>query len=125
MRIADLPRTDRPRERLHAHGPGALADRELLAVLLGTGAGPGSGAHQLAAELLARFGSLAALCRAHPAELATVRGVGPAKAAVLAAVGELGRRARRPVDPPAVRGTVDLVHATAALLAGRDRERLA
>lgn len=38
MRISELPAPERPRERLAAHGPGVLAGRELLAVLLGTGA---------------------------------------------------------------------------------------
>ncbi|GGJ74216.1 DNA repair protein RadC [Pilimelia anulata] len=125
MRIADLPATDRPRERLHAHGPGALADRELLAILLGTGAAPGRGAHQLAAQLLARYGSLAALARAHPAELTTVHGVGPAKAALLAAAGELARRSQRPTAPPVIRGTSDIVSVAGPLLYGRNRERLA
>ncbi|GGK41028.1 hypothetical protein GCM10010124_37360 [Pilimelia terevasa] len=124
MRIADLPSTDRPRERLHTHGPAALADRELLAVLLRTGAGPGDGAHELAAALLARYGSLAALARAHPAELTTLHGVGPAKAAILAAAAELGRRARRPAAAAVIRGTSDLVSIAAPLLHGRARERL-
>ena len=61
MRIADLPRTERPRERLAALGPTALADRELLSMVLGTGGGRGVGAHTLAERLLAAFGSVPAL----------------------------------------------------------------
>src|SRR5690348_14072501 len=76
MRIVDLPLSDRPRERLARHGAGALADRELLAIILGTGGSPGAGAHDLAERLLARFGSMAALSRAHPADLAAVAGIG-------------------------------------------------
>jgi DNA repair protein RadC len=34
MRVKDLPVGDRPRERLLERGPEALADRELLALLL-------------------------------------------------------------------------------------------
>ncbi|MFD2354740.1 UPF0758 domain-containing protein [Nonomuraea ferruginea] len=37
MRVKDLPRRERPRERLMESGAAALADRELLAVLLGSG----------------------------------------------------------------------------------------
>ena len=37
MTLHDWPATDRPRERLHAHGPDALSDAELLALFLGTG----------------------------------------------------------------------------------------
>ena len=41
LRIADLPTTERPRERLIANGPRVLATAELIAILLGTGQGPG------------------------------------------------------------------------------------
>lgn len=124
MRIADLPTAERPRERLAAHGPGALADRELLAVLLGTGGAPGVGAHLLAERLLARFGSLAALGRARPAELARVPGVGAAKAAALCAAFELSRRAEPDEAATTIRGTGAIVAAVRPLLRGRDRERL-
>lgn len=36
-RVQDLPSEERPRERLMRHGAKVLGDRELLAVLLGTG----------------------------------------------------------------------------------------
>jgi DNA repair protein RadC len=124
MRIADLPTEDRPRERLALHGAGALADRELLALVLGTGGAPGAGAHQLAERLLARFGSLGALARAHPADLLAVPGIGTAKAAAVAAAFELTRRAGRSVLPTVVRCTADLVPVVAPLLRGRSRERL-
>jgi DNA repair protein RadC len=68
MRIVDLPSSERPRERLSTYGPSALADRELLAVMLGSGGRPGTSVHDLAGSLLSRFGSVAALSRAHPAE---------------------------------------------------------
>ncbi|MFM6279736.1 MAG: UPF0758 domain-containing protein, partial [Dolichospermum sp.] len=41
LRIADLPENERPRERLMTHGPKILATAELIAILLGTGQGPG------------------------------------------------------------------------------------
>lgn len=108
MRIADLPATERPRERLAAHGTGALADRELLAVLIGTGGSPGVGAQALAERLLARFGSLAGLAKAHPAELASVTGLGRAKASVLVAAFELARRAETPEHRAAIRSSADV-----------------
>lgn len=124
MRIVDLPPTERPRERLAAFGANALADRELVAVLLGTGGSQGVGAHVLAERLLARFGSLGALARVHPAELATVPGMGSAKAAALAAAFELARRADRRDDSVTIGSSADIASATAPLLRGRDRERL-
>lgn len=124
MRIADLPASERPRERLSQHGPTALADRELLAVMLGTGGRPGYGAHDLAERLLARFGSLSALARAHPADLVGTAGVGAAKAATLTAAFELSRRAGLPAHTPRLTTTADVVPVVMPLLAGRTRERL-
>ncbi len=82
---------ERPRERLLATGPEGLASAELLALVLGSG-GPGRPASALASRLLARFGSVRSLASRSPRELATEPGVGPARAAALAAALELGRR---------------------------------
>jgi len=92
MSIKDLPADARPREKLIARGAPALADAELLALLLRTGVA-GTGVLQLAQQLLARFGGIAGLLRAPGAEVARVKGLGPAKRAELAAVLELARRA--------------------------------
>ena len=93
MAIRDLPRAERPRERLYWNGPEALADAELLALQLGSGT-PGRSAADLAREMLATYGSLAEVAAREPAELARLAGVGPAKAARLAAAFELSRRLR-------------------------------
>lgn len=124
MLIADLPIRERPRERLAALGTHALADRELLAVLLGTGGAAGVGAHTLAERLLARFGSVAAIARAHATDLTRVTGVGPAKAAVLAAAFELARRGAASDDRMKITGPADIVTAASPLLRGRSRERV-
>ena len=94
MAITDWPVSERPRERLLANGPGALADAELLAVLLRTGV-RGASAVDLARELIARFGSIGALLAADARMLAQARGLGSAKLAQLQAVLELARRALR------------------------------
>lgn len=105
MPLKDLPRDARPREKLLARGPGALADVELLAIVLRTGIA-GKGVMQLAQELLdlpqahpaagqsrGGFGGIAGLLQASPQELARIKGLGPAKRAQLLAVLELSRRA--------------------------------
>jgi DNA repair protein RadC len=92
MSIKDLPRASRPREKLLAHGARALADVELLALCLRTGAA-GLGVLQLAERLLGRYGGLAGLLHATPAEMAASAELGPAKRAQLLAVLELSRRA--------------------------------
>jgi DNA repair protein RadC len=95
--IRDIPTNIRPRERLLAHGAHVLSDAELLAIILGTGA-PGKNAIHLAQELLQ--GGMPNLRRREFASLASARGVGPAKAARIAAVVEMSRRMAIPQDPP-------------------------
>ena len=92
MSIKEMPSATRPREKLLAQGAQALADVELLALLLRTGAG-GLGVLQLAERLLAEFDGLAGLLHAAPSELARSVGVGPAKLAEIVAVREISRRA--------------------------------
>ena len=101
--IRDLPAAERPRERLALRGPGGLSAAELIALVWGTGSG-GRSAVQLAEDALARHASVAALARATDVELASIPGVGEAKAARLAAAFELGRRSV--ADWPAGRWTV-------------------
>ncbi len=90
-RIRDWPAGQRPRERLLGQGAAALADAELLAILLRTGR-EGETAVDLARRLLGGGGP-AGLAALGVPELAAVAGVGPAKAAVVLAALELGRRA--------------------------------
>ena len=92
LSLKDLPPEARPREKLLARGPAALASEELLALLLRTGR-PGQGVMALAEQLLAEFQGLAGLLRAGPLELRRVKGLGPAKQAELLAVAEIARRA--------------------------------
>jgi DNA repair protein RadC len=90
--MKDLPADLRPREKLLARGPGALADSELLALLLRTGY-KGRGVVALADDVLQASAGLAGLLNATPAGLAGIKGLGPAKRAELLAVMELARRA--------------------------------
>ncbi len=91
----------RPRERLWNEGPGALTESELLAALLGTGA--------LSERILHRFPA-GTLFKAEVSELARVEGLGPARAASLAAALELGRRCppRSSVPGEPLRGPIDV-----------------
>ncbi len=91
MTMSDWPLSERPRERMHARGPAALSDAELIALLIGSGSSGGN-AVDLSRALIAHFGSLSALLAASTMQLAAARGLGPAKAAKLASVLELARR---------------------------------
>ena len=90
MAISDWPLTERPRERLLAHGAAFLSDAELLAVFLRTGI-RGKSAVDLARELLANLNGLGGLF-ASTENLQNIKGLGPAKIAQLAAVMEVARR---------------------------------
>lgn len=89
--IRSWPAEERPRERLLAHGPGALTTAELLAILLRTGA-RGQSAVELARSLLEKIGGLRELDRRGAEELQEAKGLGLAKIAQLKAALELGRR---------------------------------
>jgi DNA repair protein RadC len=92
MLLTDLPPDARPREKLLARGAQALADAELLALLLRTGL-PGKNVLQLAQELLDQFGGITGLLNTPAASLKAIKGLGPAKRAEITAVLELARRA--------------------------------
>lgn len=89
--VRDLPRGERPRERLQRLGPEHLSTAELLAIILRTGA-RGQGALQLATALLSGPDSLRRLVNSPVEELAGVPGIGMAKACSIKAALELGRR---------------------------------
>jgi DNA repair protein RadC len=118
--IKEWPTADRPRERLAALGPRALSPRELLAILIETGA-PGAGgrpprsALDLAGELLHHFASgggaaLRRMLAGSIRELCGVQGIGPAKATKILAALELGRRAAEEARPERerIRSAVDV-----------------
>jgi len=91
--MKDLPADQRPREKLLARGPGALADAELLALLLRTGF-KGTPVLTFAQQILdACGGGFAGLLNAEPAQLKAIKGLGPAKRAELLALMETARRA--------------------------------
>lgn len=101
--MRDIPDVCRPRERLLKSGVKALSDAELLAIVLGTGA-PGKNVIQLARELLLD-GGLKGLRKRDLDKIRKTCGVGPAKAARIAAVFELAHRLtlaepeKEPFDP--------------------------
>jgi DNA repair protein RadC len=102
-RLREVPPAERPRERLAMRGAAGLTAAELIAIVWGSGAA-GRSATELADEALARHDGLTGLARATDLELEAIPGVGPVRAAQLAAAFELGRRLL--ADWPAARWTV-------------------
>jgi DNA repair protein RadC len=92
LTIHELPRSERPRERLVDLGAHALSSAELLAIVLGSG-GAGRPAFGLAQEVLAiSSGSLRRIAMQPVAALRAVHGVGTVRAVTIHASLELGRR---------------------------------
>lgn len=94
MRIKEIPEDERPREKLIGRGAASLSDAEILAIFFGTGRA-GANAVDLGRELISRFGNLRELSRASIEDLRQIPGIGPAKAALLAAIFEFGHRLAR------------------------------
>ena len=90
--IKKLPAATRPREKLLALGAQALADEELLALLLRTGVN-GQGVLELAHAVLDHCKGWPGLLHGGARALVGIRGLGLAKRAELAAVLEIARRA--------------------------------
>lgn len=91
LKIREMPPDERPREKLALHGEAALTEPELLAILLRTGV-KGANAVDVGRDLLERYDSLAGLSRCTQKELSKIRGVGPAKSALLVAAFGIGKR---------------------------------
>lgn len=89
--IHDLPKSERPRERLQRHGAEALSSQELIALILGRGI-KGESVLVTAQRLLSAFGNVENISQASIEELSAIKGVGLAKAAQLKASFELARR---------------------------------
>ncbi len=124
-RITDMPRGDRPRERLAEAGPGSLSNGELLAILLRVGV-KGENAVRVAERLLNQLGGLAGLHRASYADLCAVKGIGGAKAAQLQAALELGARIARaaPDERTVIRSPADAANLLMYDMAALDQEYL-
>jgi DNA repair protein RadC len=92
--VRDLPKSERPRERLREFGPSSLSEQELLAIILGSGT-QGESVIVKSQKLLSRFGSLKKVVEASIEELQEENGIGPARATQLLACFEIARRVNK------------------------------
>jgi len=90
MKIKDLPRVDRPREKLLKYGSDKLSTTELLAILLRTGI-KGKNVVELSNQILKLFGTQS-LQDITIADLKKIKGLGNVKAAEIIAAIALGKR---------------------------------
>ncbi|MCA1021733.1 DNA repair protein RadC [Halobacillus litoralis] len=106
--IKNVPKQDRPRERLMELGPSHLSNQELLAILLGSGTKQES-VMELSNRLLVHFEGITLLKDAAVEELTAIKGIGAAKAVQLLAAVEFGKRMHKmkPVERYMIRSPED------------------
>ncbi|MER2064501.1 MAG: DNA repair protein RadC [Alkalibacterium sp.] len=91
QKFIEVPQQSRPRERMAEYGPEALANHELLAILLRTGT-KDYNVLQLSMQVFSYFDDLYMFKNASLEELLAIPGIGKAKAFELLASIELGKR---------------------------------
>lgn len=89
--LHDLPKDERPRERLIKYGVEVLSLQELLALIFGRGT-KGEPVMKISQQLLSKFGSLQTLSETSIEDLRLIKGFGLAKSCQLKACFELSRR---------------------------------
>lgn len=89
--IKEIPKTERPRERFVKHGPKALSNHELLAIIIRTGS-KNQSVIDLSKEILYHYGSLKELSITSIEELKRIKGIGTSKAIEILTVFELASR---------------------------------
>lgn len=89
--IKDVPKEDRPRERLLKFGPSHLSNQEIIAILLRSGTRNES-VVSLASRVLMHFEGLKLLRDATIEELTSIKGIGIAKGVLILSALELGKR---------------------------------
>ncbi|MDO8622913.1 MAG: DNA repair protein RadC [archaeon] len=97
MKILDIPKEGRPRERFLKHGPEALSDAELFAILLRTGS-KGENVIDMSNRLIAEYG-LDKLFECSLKELQEIKGIGPSKAMQILTIAEIQKRINQSKNP--------------------------
>ena len=119
--IKQLPKIDRPREKLMAKGVQNLKDAELLAILLNTGVA-GENVLQVASRILGQY-SKREIINLNFKELSGIKGVGQVKACLLLACAEFIKRALEAKEEIApIIKTVDDVVAQSIYMKDKQRE---
>ena len=121
--IKQLPPELRPRERLLEVGPAALSNAELLGILLGIGNREKT-AVELASEVISTHGDLLGLHNMTVYDLVQTRGVGQAKACIILAAVEFGKRLGQVRNPgrPVISSPADVEGLLRGRIANLDRE---
>jgi DNA repair protein RadC len=91
LHIRDLPEEEKPREKLRKHGPAALKNYELIAVILGRGTRK-EGILELSQRIMSQYGSQAVFAKGDVEKIEKILGLSPVQACQVVAAFELGKR---------------------------------
>ena len=121
--IKQLPPELRPRERLLSEGPAALSSAELMGILFGIGSREKT-AVELASEVISESGDLFGLYNVSVHDLVKMHGIGEAKACIILAAVEFGKRLGRVRNPgrPVISSPADVEGLLRGRIANLDRE---
>ncbi|CAN5654465.1 DNA repair protein RadC [soil metagenome] len=121
--IKQLPPELRPRERLLSEGPAALSSAELIGILFGIGSREKT-AVELASEVISESGDLFGLYNVSVHDLVKMHGIGEAKACIILAAVEFGKRLGRVRNPgrPMISSPADVEGLLRGRIANLDRE---
>lgn len=121
--IKQLPPELRPRERLLSEGPAALSSAELMGILFGIGSREKT-AVELASEVISESGDLFGLYNVTVHDLVKMHGIGEAKACIILAAVEFGKRLGRVRNPgrPVISSPADVEGLLRGRIANLDRE---
>jgi len=124
FKIKDLPKVERPREKLISKGPENLKDEELLAILLGTGT-KRKNVLELARQILRKY-SKKRLLNLKYEDLIKIKGIDSAKACTILAAQELTKRALKVGEEtlPKIESVKDVI-SQFSYLRDKKREHLA
>jgi len=90
-RVKDLPKDQRPHEKLQENGPSELSNRELLASVLYTGTKK-EGVHEMASRVIDEYGDNYVMNETDPKRLASFLDIPLSKATQIVACFSLGKR---------------------------------
>ncbi len=123
--VKEISPEERPRERLFLKGSASLTNADLIAILLNTGS-HGEPVTVLAQRLLQENGGILGLMRMDVAELSTIHGIGPAKAAKLKAALEIASRvvALGPDQRPKITTPDDVINLVGIEMSVLEQEQL-
>lgn len=92
--IKELPKNERPREKIKKYGIESLTNEEILIILIGSG-NKYSDARDLSFKILSSVSEMSDLVNLNYEALSKIKGLGPSKISIILAAIELSKRVKR------------------------------